>query len=452
MTVATAFVRDMVSNGIGVVTVLATRIGGALLTLLMNSLVARLYGLEVAGRFFVFVALTVMVSVIVRGGLDTLLLRISSTEHPWITRFSLLFGMSAVALLTFACTIVSIGVALVAPEAILHKYGVPADLPWIIAAGFSFAAANIGAAIIQGQGKPNLTTFIRSSATPIVFMVLLASLSVAAEVGETGLRAVYAAASAAVGAFAIALSLRGRKKSDAAPPIAPDHKRDVVRSAGAFYIVALLSMFILWFPQLYSAAHIPPGALAGLVFSLRISNSATMLIAAVNLLYAPQYAQLHSNGDKLALERLVQSSTLASGSMSLVLLAVTIVFARPILEILAPGLGAYEDIFRLAMVAQFLSGVGGPRGNLLSMTHHERDLLVSMVVTAVTCLVSCVLLVGAMGAMGAALAVIVTTGMMTGLSAWFVYRRLDILPLGLGTVLRRGDRRARGAPHRDVAS
>ncbi|HEY1145989.1 MAG TPA: polysaccharide biosynthesis C-terminal domain-containing protein [Allosphingosinicella sp.] len=449
---AAQFVRGLVSNGIGIATVLATRVGGALLTLLMNSLVARLYGLEVAGRFFVFIALSVMVSVVVRGGLDTLLLRISSTEHPWITRFSLVYGMSGVALLTCACTLISVTVALLVPEALLRKYGLPGDLPWIIVSGFSFAVANIGAAIVQGRGKPNLTTAIRSSATPVAFMVLLAMLSAIADIGETGLRIIYAAASVAVGVFAIALSL-GKAAPEAGDlPISPSHRRDIVRSASAFYVVALLSMFILWFPQVYSAAHIAPGALAGLVFSLRISNSATMLIAAVNLLYAPYYAQLHSKGDSSALERIVQTSTLASGAMSLVLLAAAILFARPILEILAPGLGTYEDIFRLAMVAQFLSGVGGPRANLLSMTHHEHDVLVSMIATAVICLASCVLLIGAMGAVGAALAVIVTTAAMTVLSASFVYRRLDILPFGLGILLRRAERSTAEAPQRDIAS
>src|SRR3546814_18824447 len=88
--------------------------------------------------------------------------------------------------------------------------------------------------------------------------------------------------------FAIALSLRGREKGASTPSVTPGHRRNMIRSARAFYVVSLLSMFILWFPQLYSAAHISPAALAGLVFSLRISNSATMLIAPVNLLYAPQ--------------------------------------------------------------------------------------------------------------------------------------------------------------------
>jgi O-antigen/teichoic acid export membrane protein len=444
--------RGIVSDGIGIATVLATRVGGALLTLLMNSLVARLYGLEVAGRFFVFVALAVMVSVVVRGGLDTLLLRISSTAHPWITRFSLLYGMSGVALLTCACTLISIAVALLAPETLLRKYGLPGDLPWIILSGLSFAAANIGAAIIQGRGKPNLTTAIRSSATPIAFMVLLAIFATTGEIGESGLRIIYAAASVAVGIFAIVLSLGKRAQGEKDLPVSPSHRRDIVRSASAFYVVALLSMFILWFPQVYSAAHIAPGALAGLVFSLRIANSATMLIAAINLLYAPHYAQLHSSGNKSALERIVQTSTLASGAMSLVLLAIAILFARPILEILAPGLGAYENIFRLAMVAQFLSGVGGPRANLLSMTHHEHDVLVSMIATAAICLASCVILIGAMGAVGAALAVIVTTATMTVLSASFVYRRLDILPFGLGILLRRGERPGPEAPRQDVVS
>src|SRR3546814_19683678 len=44
--------------------------------------------------------------------------------------------------------------------------------------------------------------------------------------------------------FRAALSLRGREKGASTPSVTPGHRRNMIRSARAFYVVSLLSMFI----------------------------------------------------------------------------------------------------------------------------------------------------------------------------------------------------------------
>jgi O-antigen/teichoic acid export membrane protein len=156
-------------------------------------------------------------------------------------------------------------------------------------------------------------------------------------------------------------------------------------------------------------------------------------LLAVNMIAAPLYAGVHSQGRTEELQALVRLATRAVVAFALLI--------GGALVVLGPWLlGLYGESFRTAgyvalvvlVISQILNSAAGSVGYLMSMTGHERE---AAWVTSACGLLNVVLgvsLIPVLGLVGAALSTTITNLVWNGILVWRVRRNLGLHATVLG--------------------
>jgi O-antigen/teichoic acid export membrane protein len=149
---------------------------------------------------------------------------------------------------------------------------------------------------------------------------------------------------------------------------------------------------------------------------------------AVNALFAPMVADLFAHDDHVALRQMIAKTSwwtlLGASAIALPLAAIPEHLLGLFGEVFETGAGA----LRIVLFAQVVAGACGSQLYLMTMTGHERPaaalLAVSLAIGAVTSFV----LINFMAVDGAAIAAAIAVILWNALMAWFIWRRLRLLP------------------------
>lgn len=202
-------------------------------------------------------------------------------------------------------------------------------------------------------------------------------------------------------------------------PAAPARKTDAAQawlSSGArLMLTILLAVLGEQTTLLVLGAFAGPADVA--VYSVAASGSriVAMGLLALNVPLGPRLAQLHASGDRAALAALVRRSRRVALLVTGAFFIVLVVFRDVFLGLFGPEFRAGGLTLMILCVGQLVNGASGPVGLVLSMTGHERDVVVAMVVNVALGLTASAVLVPRWGAAGAALVA------STALVVWNVY-------------------------------
>lgn len=154
---------------------------------------------------------------------------------------------------------------------------------------------------------------------------------------------------------------------------------------------------------------------------------ASFALTVINLVVAPYFARLHTNGEHARLQRLVTLSALAVTTFSVPACGVLIAFGGPLLTLVfgADYAGAAATLAILAL-GRLATAAFGSVGLLLTMTGYERDAARVLAVAALVNVAGNLILIPNYAELGAAAAMSLSLLLWNGLMWWAVRRRLGI--------------------------
>lgn len=131
---------------------------------------------------------------------------------------------------------------------------------------------------------------------------------------------------------------------------------------------------------------------------------ATPLLVA-NAVLPGYITQLHGGGDTLQLERTLRRTSTLAAYPALAILALVLIFAKPILGLVYGNFYAAAAPALIALAAgQAINVWSGSTGIALMLTDHRMDMLVVTIIGSILTVVLAILLVDRYGALGAAIA------------------------------------------------
>lgn len=175
-------------------------------------------------------------------------------------------------------------------------------------------------------------------------------------------------------------------------------------------ILPLLLATLPW--QVMDQAHVLLLGVLGTADEVAVYGASYRLVAMVaiplvmlNAVLAPLISDLHTRGERLRLEQLLQGTAALIGLSAALGLALIVLLGGDLLTLLyGPGFRAGAWPLTLLCLAQLINAVSGPSGIVMMMTGHNLALLVIVAACAVLELVLLVLLIPAQGMQGSALA------------------------------------------------
>ncbi len=163
-----------------------------------------------------------------------------------------------------------------------------------------------------------------------------------------------------------------------------------------------------------------------------------LVLLAVNTAIAPTLARLYAENKPRQLEHTVARSTRMITLVSLPIALAFIFFGRYYLGIFGPEFKVATTALAILSVGQFINAATGTVGTLLNMTGNERDVALSVGLSALLNVALNVLLIPRFGLEGAALATALGTLAWNALLSYFVYQRLGFYSLlGVFTLRKR---------------
>jgi O-antigen/teichoic acid export membrane protein len=153
-----------------------------------------------------------------------------------------------------------------------------------------------------------------------------------------------------------------------------------------------------------------------------------LILNSVNQIFSPTIADLHTRGEYTLLARLFQSLTKWILGMTLPLVAVIIIFARPLMRIFGHQFEAGWAILVIGAVGQLVNCGVGSVGWLLAMSGNENRLMRVQVVMTLFMVTLSALLIPMWGMYGAAIAAAGTNIGINLLNLWQVQKVLNISP------------------------
>lgn len=153
---------------------------------------------------------------------------------------------------------------------------------------------------------------------------------------------------------------------------------------------------------------------------LLVSVPMTLVVAVVQ----PVIAQLNTEGDKPRLQHALRATATLSALPALGVLGIYVFFGQPFLgTVFGQEYRAAYPILLVLVLSQVLFMWAGPCNNVLTMTGHQRQAMVLVLVNGALTVLMCVIAVQVWGVMGLAIAV-AAGDIAKNLQAWWLAHRL----------------------------
>jgi O-antigen/teichoic acid export membrane protein len=384
---------------------LIIRVVGAGLTFLLNVLIARLYGAEGSGVYFLAFTVMTIATVFGRMGMDNSLLRFVAA-HSDAGEWHEVDGVHrrGMGIAVGAALVSALAMAAAAPLLARYAFRKPEltrAIVWMAAAVLPVAIGTLYGQLLRALKRVWASMMVGAVWTPGLALVGLLLVSgrgdpvVAIEVY------VAAAVCTALGAWAwwhrVTPELRGLRGDF--------DRAKLLRSSMPLFWVASMTMAMNWIANFALGAW---GTVADVgVFNAasRVSFLVSFVLVAVDNISAPKFAALYKAGDNQALGRTARNTVRLMLLLALPALVLISVAPRRIMGLFGPEFTGGWLVLVILSFAQGVNVMAGSVGSLLMMSGHERQVRDSNTLAAIICLVLSIVLVPRTAALGAAIAV-----------------------------------------------
>lgn len=426
---ATGFeLRDIAS---GATTALLLRVAGGGCEFLLNLCIARMFGADGAGLFYVALTATTVGSVFARLGLDNTLLRLGAAHAAaadWglvgsIARRGLLAAMLAAVFTTGVLYFSAAGVRELRPEL---------DAAMAAMQLGALAVTPLALCVLYGELLKSIGRIFLSQLVAAVVVPLVALIAIVATGPHFGVASGiigYALGAIAATALGYLCWRSAVPRVSAAPVIA---WRELFRGTWSLLWIKSARLAIGWLATLALLAFTTQSEVGIYNVALRISLVLGLLLMSVNSVVAPRFAALFHQGEHELLHQTARRATGLVVAIAGPLMAVFLVAPGWIMSFFGSEFAAHgtQVLFVLA-VGQCVNLLTGPVNYLLMMSGHEESLRRSMSFSVIFGALVILLLTPSLGALGAAIGTSIAMSLQSLAAAYQVWSKLGIVIIPL---------------------
>jgi O-antigen/teichoic acid export membrane protein len=402
------------------------RITGAALGFALNVLIARLFGAEGTGLYFLAITVAGIASLFGRFGLENAVLRFISTaaSESDATRIRAI-SRRALLLALASSAVVSVLLFLVAGVLATRVFNKPelAGLLHILTLSiFPMALVVLYGAMLKALQRVRDSQIIEAVIVPLVLLIAVAGYGY--RYGVPG----------AIASFVIATTLSAGLGAwlwhRACPPAHAAQSNgaplNLLKTSAAFVWIQLMNAVTDWADILILGALRPAEEVGIYGVAKRLAMTVSFVLIAVNNIAAPKFAALHHQGDHAALARVaVHSARLTLLVAGPVLLALML-FSTFFMGLFGKGFEAGATVLIVLALGQLVNVATGSVGQLLAMTGHEKLLRNTLWITTVLNVALNILLIPKLGMMGSAIASTFSVVATNLFAVWFVKTKLNL--------------------------
>ena len=414
------------------------RIVGTGLLFVANVVIARLFGAQGTGIYYLALTVTTVAAVIGRFGLDNALLRFIATsadQNEWgKVKGAYRQSMTLAASLSLLVTAAVFGLAPWIASTVFLEPSLVSLLRLMSLSIAPTALVFLHAEALKALKKPVLATVVQAIGISLLNLLLILPLS--RVLGLPGLAVAYLATQSLLLIVARALwqyvTPKTRKIRGAFD------FRLLVKTSWPLFWVASMSMVMQWTDTIMLGIWASAAEVGVYGAAVRTAMLTGFVLVAVNSIVAPKFAAMYAQSDIEGLEKLAQSAARLMAALAFPMLLAFTIFPSWVLSLFGTEFTQGALALAILAVGQFVNVVTGSVGYLLMMTGHERLMQYNLMASALANVLLNIVLIPPFGIIGAALATSVTLAGMNIVSTLLVSKKLSIttVPISFREVFR----------------
>ena len=402
----------------------------AAIAFLLAVTVTRLLGAEQAGLFLLAISILSFLSVFLRLGLDSVVVKVISSGDGFNTTSSITTGIIwclgaslAASSIVYLCSDYISLIVFSKPEFSIVLSIIIWSLPFMVVfmlIGFGF----------QAYYRVIAATFFQNLGISLVFLFVFCVSNI--HFHSMRFDAAFASTAYVISAVVIcfiALLLWHKQISGCWGRIRVNDKV-LWRASSNLWVASMMSLTVQWSALLIAGAYVTSTEVSYLAAAQRTAMLISFVLVVVNMVAAPRYAVLWKEKKVVEIESLAKWTT--RSMIILVIPVITIILCYPeqIMECFGEDFTVAGNLLVVMAIGQFINVATGSVGFLLNMSGHERDFRrVTMFAGPLTIVISYIFIMQ-WGVSGAAIATAVGLSLQNIGALFMVRKRLGFWPIG----------------------
>lgn len=403
---------------------------GAGLSFIFNIGIARLFGAEGSGIYFMALSITSICSVVGRVGLDNTLLKFIATfaTHADWGRARAVYALSMKVSIAVSSAITTL-IFLLAPWIAEYVFGKPEltePLRWMSLSIMPFAILNLQAESMKGLKRIKDAMYIQGIALPLVTLISIYPISKYSDI--TGLSIAYSICTMIVALYGAVLWKSATAHHT--PSGATFQLSELWASAKPLFITSVMNRGLMpWAPILLLGIWVGNEQVGIYSAATRVSLLISFMLLTINNVVAPKFAELYAKRDMVALGQTARRSSALLTALVSPLFIFLFVARDFVMGIFGPEFAQGGNLLALLLVGQFINVYCGSVGYLLMMSGNERIYRDITIGSSILQLILIAVLAPLYGAVGVAIASSFALIVMNLFSVYATRKRLGIMTL-----------------------
>jgi O-antigen/teichoic acid export membrane protein len=403
------------------------RSGGLIFNFIFNVYLARFFGAEGAGVYYLAFTIITVFALISRFGLDNVLVKNIAIYYS-NQQFDKIKGLYVYSVLvTLSLSLIfTLVIFFTASQVSIHIFHEPKlvePLRYMSLTILPFSLLNIGSAL--HQGIKNIRDAILVNGALIPFFLLVIILIIRDSYGIEGVIIAYFLSSVLVFVYAIwrwHLKVPGLMKHSV-----DFNTRLMLKSSFPMLGIALMNLLIMYSNTFFLGVYVDTELVGIFNIALRVATLTSLLLVAMNSIIAPQFAVLYQNKDMRGLEKLARNSSFFIGLASGVVLLFFVLFPEFVLSLFGEEFKGGKMVLIIISIGQFVNSATGSVGYLLMMTGNEKLMRNNITFIALLSVMLNIILIPRLNILGAALTTAFCMALMNIISVIIVYKKTALL-------------------------
>ncbi len=392
-----------------------------------NAYLARKFGADGAGAYFIALSVATLSAMIGRAGLDNALLRYVASGAS-VGDWSLVRAVYKKGFLT-AITLsifVTICIYLSAPwvaTALFKKESVGLFIKYIAFSILPVVLLTLYGEVLKGLKKIFLSQVVQG----VGFQILcFTGLYVGSLYSDDGIVAIYsyifsACVMAVIGALFWYQNIPRLNASN----ISFEYRR-LMSSALPLFLVSALSLSYNWINTFFLGIWGTKSDVGVFSIAFRTSMLISFILVAVNTISAPKFAEIYKSGDIDLLANTARKTLRLMFFISTPIFLFFLVFASEIMAVFGDTFKDGADTLIVLSFAQYVNVVAGSVGYLLMMTGNEVRVRNSNFYSAVICIILSMVLVPELNFLGAGISISIALILRNAIEIYLVRKYLGV--------------------------
>jgi O-antigen/teichoic acid export membrane protein len=403
------------------------RSGGLVINFLFNVYLARLFGAEGTGTYYLAFTVVSLGSLLGSFGLENVLIRYIAINYS-NRNFGKIKGhyLFSIALTVSISVFISLLLFLTASfisENIFHDPSLAQPLKYMVFSIIPFSLLNIIASLLKGI--KNIRDSILISGALIPLFLLLISFVIQNSFGIIGIIIAYNLSTLIVFLYSL---WRWHLKI----PNLNKHKAEfdnklILNSAYPMLGIAIMNLILLWSNTFILGMYAETDSVGIFNIALRTATLTSLLLTAINSIIAPKFATLYQKKDMKSLEKLARNTSFIITVLSGSILIIFILFPSFILSLFGKEFVEGATVLVILSFGQFINSATGSVGYLLMMSGNEKLLRNNVTFVAILSVILNLLVIPKYHIIGAAIVTAFCMALMNIISTFLVYKKTSIL-------------------------